>query len=171
MEKNESVICVIHGLLKAYHSSDTDVLTKKWIKEFLKWPLRYLEMFIARPKVSKEAREKALQIDSDLDLSECSWKDQKTIMRDPDRSIFHYDHIYPVSQLRDTLIDLSDPHQEDKSDATINEEIEKELSKVGIAWILKSEDKLLNNAGYRSKRPPDPLEAYGKVGIDFYFGH
>ena len=33
------------------------------------------------------------------------------------------------------------------------------------AWILKTEDAELDKAGYRSKRPENPIDAYTEVGI------
>jgi len=40
------------------------------------------------------------------------------------------------------------------------------VSKADIAWILKSEDKLLTKHGFRSKRPCDPWDAYIQSGIE-----
>jgi hypothetical protein len=39
-----------------------------------------------------------------------------------------------------------------------------------VVWILGEENKELNRLGYRSKRPPNPLDAYTTAGIGIYEG-
>ena len=46
------------------------------------------------------------------------------------------------------------------------EEIKRILSIADIAWILKSEDRVLNKKGYKSKRPENPWDAYTDCGIE-----
>ena len=68
-------------------------------------------------------------------------------MKDDKRSIFHWEHVYPVSSIANALLGLTNVQIE---------EITKILSIADIAWILKSEDRMLNKKGYKSKRPENP---------------
>jgi hypothetical protein len=156
--------------VKAYHEVPAnDETARRWIKGALHWAVRYLEMFIIEAKVSEKAEAEAAKPNIGVNtnaLRRCRWNQQKTLLKDGNRSVFHYDHVYPVSQLRDKLLELGDPQKNPNlNDDGIRQKIEDELDKVDIAWILKSENDELNNAGYRSVRPDPPLDVYNKIGI------
>jgi hypothetical protein len=171
MEVNENVIDTVYSLLASYHKTpQNDDKTRRWIKNYtLSCAIRYLEQF-CQPKISKGAKAKAKELyeqgkisDANIDLSKCDWDDQRTKMGDPDRDVFHYEHVYPVSQLRDKLIELSDP---ERTEGKIRDEIKNELKKVEIAWITIEENGRLDAKGYRSQRPTNPLDAYNEVNIE-----
>ena len=156
---NKTVFSSIYGLLKAYHDTPTnDVTTMDWIKESLKWAIRIVEKFIT-PRASAEAQRIADSMGLGC-LSQYRWLEQPTKMKDKNRKTFHFDHFYPVSQIRDELlaINLTVPESDLK-------EIKKIITKMDIVWITKAENQCLNTLGYRSKRP-DPVAAYNHAGID-----
>ena len=181
--QNEEIRNAIRSLLKFYHDAlpyhktikkndnkgkkkKTDI--EKWLKQSIRWPIRYLEIFIKTAQVSKEALAEAQKANANVDkekLSKCRWGQQKTkkYLNDPKRKIFHYEHMYPVSKMRDKLIEVSNPsvYSEDQ----ILKNIEEELKKFDIAWILKTENKTLDK---KRKAHPDmlPLVVYEKANID-----
>ena len=159
LKKNDDVTKAIRSLLKIYHEAAAPE-TKQWLRSSLTWPIRYLERFVTHARVSVKAQEAA----GAMDLSQCKWNQQPSLLDDPERELFHYEHMYPVSQMREKLIELSDPGREVSEDQIIKE-IESELDKFDIAWVLKEEDNKLNEMGYQSKRPPNPLDAYREAGI------
>jgi hypothetical protein len=167
MQADPIVVDTIISLIKFHHEAKG--VPEKWIKTSLKWPIRYLEMFIEHPKVSVEAQEmfQKLQlqgmINSNVRLENCSWSQQTTLMKIKGHKIFHYDHIYPVSQLRDKLMEICNK----KDMAKMKKDVEEELKRMDVAWILKDENVKLDKAGYKSKRPyPNLLDAYAEVGIE-----
>ena len=156
---NEDVRNAIRTVLKAYHDAQ-DKLTKGWLKTCLTWHVKYLEMFIMTALVSEEAQKTT----PGVDLSKCRRDQQGTMMRDPKRDIFKYEHTYPIAQMREKLIEVSDPRRGVSEDQIITD-LEKELAKFDIIWLLKEEDHKLNVNGYRYYRPENPLDAYEDSGI------
>jgi hypothetical protein len=127
----------------------------QWRKDLLNRACRMLELFVVAnysQKAAEKAEEMGLQ-----NLSTYKWNDQKNKMADPDRSIFHWEHVYPVSAMVDALLAIKDVTPE-KVKAVIN--------KFDIAWILKSENQRLDTNGYKSKRPENPWDAYRDCGIE-----
>lgn len=84
-----------------------------------------------------------------IDLTQKNWHNQLSF--DPGRKTFHFEHMTPVNHLTDLCIEKP-------------EEIEKILDSCIVVWILKSEDKVLNDLGFRKKRF-DPEEVYKKAKI------
>lgn len=89
------------------------------------------------------------------DLSAYDWYQQKTVMRDPKRAIFHWDHFETVKELRTSLLRLKRPTERG---------VRRVLARASCAWILKREDQRLNDLGFKSDRP-DPRAAYRKAKI------
>lgn len=145
---------VLLPLLEGYLNSDSEQ-HKKYYLETLKWPCRYLERFIA-PEISMNALLEAQEMGIG-DPRKYNWSHQKKEMKDPERKIFHWEHVYPVSSMVKDLLKLEDLSIEAVSDIA---------AKADIAWILKSEDKLLSKHGFRSKRPANPWDAYIQAGIE-----
>ncbi len=90
------------------------------------------------------------------DLRHFHWDDQPGRMSDPDRLIFHWDHVDTVSSLKRALLDgavLTPRHCTEI------------VARSRIAWITKEEDRRLTTLGFRSKRP-DPDAAYRAAGIE-----
>ena len=142
-------------LVETYHYT-TDETEQRWVKQLIQLGCRKLEDFIT-PQVSAKAQKVADQKEIG-ELSQFGWLDQKTKMNDLDRSTFHFEHILTVSDLVDILLKLgSEPSVDD---------VKSIIEKADIAWILKSEDQVLNEKGYKNKRPENPLDAYEICGIE-----
>lgn len=142
-------------LVNSYHSIN-DETEQKWIKHLIQLGCRKLENFIV-PRVSVKAQKMAEQLGVG-DLSQYGWSEQKSKMNDPDRSIFHFEHVVTVSDLVERLISLGSNSSFDS--------VKSVVEKADVAWILKSEDEILNQNGFKNKRPENPLEAYEQCGIE-----
>ena len=129
-----------------------------WADYALHWSCRRLEAFSRRVKVSKAAKARAVKMKIG-DISRYKWDDQTTRrMKDAKRKIFHYEHVYPVSQLREDL---------KKLDPLTDEAVLALMHKADIAWILKEECARLDKSGYRSERPLDDLwKPFRELGIE-----
>lgn len=116
----------------------------------LGWMARDLERYVV-PGVSRAAQARADELGLG-DLSRFNWGHQRRLMKDPTREIFHWEHVVPVSDMVKALLALDDPAPS---------AIVPILIRAEIAWILKSEDKLLRRSGR-----PDPRTAYLAAGIE-----
>lgn len=103
------------------------------------------------PEVSRAALNEAARLT--VDLRSKNWHNQRQF--DPDRKMFHFEHILPVSAMRQACLD-------ECSEASILDILKTRLR---VAWILKTEDAKLTRLGYRSKRD-DPDAVYSEVGIE-----
>jgi hypothetical protein len=122
----------------------------RWhLRTSLKWLIRDLEQYV-QPRVSRRAQAKALELGLP-DLHRMVWADQRTKMKDPERSIFHWEHVTQVADMTDSILNLN---PRTKSD------IESILHTAMVAWILKEEDRALPR-GPRS----DSLNFYKDNGI------
>jgi hypothetical protein len=102
------------------------------------------------PEVSCAAHEEAER--RGVDLFSMNWHGQPRF--DPRRKTFHFEHILPVSAIRDMYEDIK-----------TEEEIYNILKTcLRVVWILKREDAELTNLGFRSKRA-DPEAAYRAAKI------
>lgn len=72
---------------------------------------------------------------------------------------FHFEHVFTGTGFREAVEKLN------KEQLTIENIAQIVNEKCICAWILKTENAALNKAGFRSKRPGNPLEAYKKVEI------
>lgn len=151
LEQVSQVVLKILLLLKK--NSQNEELCK-WGRSSLSHACRHVEYFLTT-RVSVAAHKKALSMKV-APLEQYCWKDQPKAMKDPNRKIFHLEHIEPVSQLREELLQLKSP--------TLGA-VQIILEKVDIAWILKEEDNCLNKKGFRSKRENGGLAAYAVAGI------
>ncbi len=142
-------------LVTLYHSTN-DETEQKWVKHLIQLGCRKLEDFIT-PRVSIKAKETADKMGVG-DLSQYGWSEQKSKMNDPDRSVFHFEHVVTVSDLVERLLKLGSNPSFDS--------VKSVIGKADVAWILKSEDEVLNQNGFKSKRPDNPLEAYEQCGIE-----
>ena len=112
--------------------------------------IRNCERYVT-PRVSVAAHNKAVELRiSDLRLM--AWRNQKTIMKDSDRSIFHFEHIVPVNDIVTAILALPK--------FTLGD-IEQLVAKSAIAWILKTENVKLP----RTKRS-DPYAVYASKQIE-----
>ena len=119
------------------------------IRESISDDIKKCTNFIT-PEVSRAAHEEAVRLGVDL-LSK-NWHDQARF--DPKRKTFHFEHVLPVSVIRDLC-------QAVKTENAIYDLLKTRLR---VAWILKSEDAELTRLGFRSKRA-DPEGAYRDAGI------
>jgi hypothetical protein len=76
-------------------------------------------------------------------------------MGDKGRKTFHWDHFVTIKELRKALLGLDRPTEEQARQI---------LRRASVAWILKREDRRLNELGFRADRP-NPHAAYRKAGI------
>jgi len=74
-------------------------------------------------------------------------------MNDKKRDIFHWEHVFPVSDLINECLESNGPD---------TRTIMNTILKVRIAWILKSEDRKLK----KFARGADPLKSYHEAGIE-----
>lgn len=142
-------------LLRGYHDATNNDETRIWLSSLIGHACRELEDFI-EPMVSIRAKERAHQMGLD-DLRGFHWDHQVRKMKDPDRSIFHWEHFVPVSVLRRRLVALPEPTAES---------IMSVLARAEIAWILKEENAKLTQLGFGSERE-DPIAAYLEAKIVF----
>lgn len=125
-------------------------------KNNLKMMCRWLEKFIT-PRVSKAAAIKANELGIGIDtLRGANWFQQKTVLKDPKREIFHLEHVVPVKKLAKEILDA-------RKEPT--EKIVEILLSAEIAWILKSEDNELTKRKFRSNRS-NSMECYRTCGIE-----
>lgn len=134
---------------KAMANLELDPTTSKRIKESISEDIRKFTDLIP-PLQSERATEKSKSIPVELSLH--GWHDQNKF--DKGRSIFHLEHLYPVSQVRDLCLKASNS----EGISLILKE------KAKTVWILKEEDQLLTDLGFRTNRP-DPYDAYKKASI------
>jgi hypothetical protein len=120
---------------------------KNHYRTILKAMARDLENFV-RPRASVAALEKAREMELP-DIRQFHWCDQKGKMRDPHRSIFHWEHIMPVENIVSGVL----------GEVSI-EGIARVLMTAEIAWILKEENERLTHKGR-----VDPVEDYRQAGI------
>ncbi len=137
-------------ILKQYHRSDCPEPIRAHYRTVLKWMARDLENFVL-PMVSAAAQARADQMGLP-DLRQFRWRDQPKKMKDPDRSIFHWEHYTPVSNLVDGLLQIRTPTLETIANI---------LKTARIVWILKEENARLS---HRSRK--DPALDYRNAGID-----
>lgn len=129
--------------------------SKGYIKDILTRTLRMVES-VSPLDISEKAQQKAIEMGIEKQLYYYSWLDQNKTkgMKDYDRSIFHWEHFYPIGQQVKDLLAL---------ETVTDLEIYKIISKNKVCWILKEENKELERIA-KSNRP-DPNDAYLKANI------
>jgi len=157
----KEAVPILRALVELYQKANREKREELriWADYALHWSCRRLEAFLPATKVSKAAKDKAAKMKIG-DISRFTWDDQtqKGKMRDTGRKIFHYEHVYPVSQLRHDLEALNPP---------TDEAVYALVQKVDMVWILKEECARLDKAGYRSNRPlKDLWRPFREVGIE-----
>jgi len=112
---------------------------------------------------SKEAAKKFKNSNFTLEEMERNDQIKKNKMNDPGRKIFHDEHLYPVDQLANELLNLQDVSIEN---------VKKILKKSALAWITKEEMKKLDNGideetGLSTKSyRTDPFKVCKNIGIE-----
>ncbi len=104
--------------------------------------------------VSEAAQTRATEMGL-RELWRYGWGRQRTQMKDPTRAIFMWEHLWTVREQREALLRLVEPTPERALMI---------LRRSAGAWILKTEDKALNDAGFKEVRR-FPFKAYKSVGI------
>ena len=144
----------IHAKVNAEKLNGITVRQARYLKRAMSFEIRHLcdalMPDLLTPMVSKEAYLRARSIG--VDLRTMDWHDQPRF--DPDRKVFHLEHMMPVSMVRDLC----------RSAASLEEVIGILDCKLSLVWILKDEDAVLSKMGFRNKRP-DPAFAYRAAGI------
>ena len=88
-----------------------------------------------------------------MPLSQLKWKDQPKI--DKGRKILHQEHIFTGTMFRKELLnaELKNPLSKTKIKKLVND-------KYRIAWITKSENKMLDKEGLKMNRSDNPFKDY-----------
>ena len=119
----------------------------KFTREAAKFAIRVFCNLSNPKRASEKALKKAKE--RGVSLKDLSWNGQKEF--DPDREIFHYEHLWTVTD----IIVLCE-------NAKTKEEVSKILEKLEVVWILKEENKKLK----KTKRSDDPEgKEYNDAGI------
>lgn len=148
-----SVAVALLGLSQAYRDAQKEA-TRKWACKAMYDACRQLEHFVV-PEVSVAAQRVA-DVRGAGPLHQYRWKDQtRRPLNDKAREIFHFEHVLPVSVLRDRLLK-----------ATTLEDVERLVGYADVAWILKEEDRELRRRRFRSNRPENPWDAYRLCNIE-----
>jgi hypothetical protein len=140
---------IVWPLVSNYGPAPAEV--KSYYRSLLKSAMRDLERFV-QPLASRAALDRAAALRIG-DPRGYTWNDQPTKMKDPERTIFHWDHIIPVSDLAAACLDLPDAQFAD---------IEAIISKARVVWILRDEDRRLRKYG----RGDDPFKNYRDAGVE-----
>jgi len=153
-DKLSKIMPGFYSLIEIIQNSKNDKSLLEFAKVSLKNNLRSLE-FLVKPNVSVEAdslgKQRGLK-----DLVEYSWKDQPSKMKDKGRTLFHWEHVLPVSVIYNTMV----------NEYPNKENILKCMKNYSICWITKEEDQKLTSNGFRHDRNyEDPWSAYREVGI------
>lgn len=151
----EHLVEVFQGLLAAKRKA-TSPAAKAWGHRILNWSCRHLEDFIA-PEVSVAAYQRAMA-DGCGDPRDIKWGAQKVKLKDPERKIYMYEHALTVSEMIRRLEALGENPADEKVLAIIKQ--------MELVWILRSEDDALNKLGWKSRRPPNPMDAYVEAKIE-----
>lgn len=86
-----------------------------------------------------------------INLKEMNWNNQTKV--DPGRKIFHYEHCNPINTLIDAVL---------KGDMDVTNILNNNI----VCWILKSENKKLDEAHCKSKRDGGWEKCYRECGIE-----
>jgi hypothetical protein len=136
--------------VKLLKNNQLDKKQEARIKEAISDDLRKFTDLL-EPNISKKAFNESEN--NKIDLHKMGWHDQSKF--DPGRSIFHYEHFMTVNDIRELCVH-SDSAEEIDQKIKIN---------ARIIWILKSENDLLDQLGYKKHRD-DPYKAYNEAGIE-----
>ncbi|MGQ0679994.1 MAG: hypothetical protein ACT4OM_10150 [Actinomycetota bacterium] len=140
----------IHAKLRALRTLDLTPKQKARLLEAISDDIKKCTNFLV-PEASRAALDRASSLG--VQLSGQTWHDQHKF--DPGRTIFHFEHMVPVSAIREACL-------KETSDQAIQAILKNRLR---VVWILKDEDKELTRLGYRSNRL-DPASSYLEAGIE-----
>ncbi len=137
MDKKEILkfyVEMVNSILNIYNLNKNNT-TEKITKRILNWIIREY-----KGKINLYASQKAISLTKGKDLSEYNWKDQvKSIEKgglgDAGRKKLHIEHILPISQIIKNLFNAKTKDED---------EIEKILNEISVAWITKEEQKELD---------------------------
>lgn len=134
-----------------------DKATERGVRNLLMILCRNMED-VAPRNASIKAVEMAARLGIE-DLRRLHFDDGGRIPGGRAASRLHWEHWFPVAEMRRELMDLQKPTPEACRDV---------LAKARLCWILKEEDDALTSLGYRSRRP-DPEAAYRAAGIEMAY--
>ncbi len=91
-----------------------------------------------------------------IDPFDLLWNKRNVLGRDKSgKSLLAWEHTTPLSELRDSLVEC-------KSEQEVRKVLE---NYSGVCWIMRDENNILNERGFRSKRPNGWEAAYEACGI------
>jgi hypothetical protein len=130
-----------------------DSIIKKKLNEALKDTLK--KMTDQPVQMVSEAAWEACQAKK-LNPFDLMWPDRNILGKDiTGKSLLLWEHTTPIGELYEILIKC-------KSEVEIQDTLE---NYSGVCWIMRYEDNLLNENGFRSKRPEGWQKAYEACGI------
>ena len=144
-ETVDTIAPIILPMLVQY--SSLSPVMQRYFRDNLDWMIR--EMPVGAARASKRAIEAAQALGIST-LTGFWWHHQSKF--DKGRKVLHWEHIHPISDLRNALLSLDPPDIAG---------IKQILMRYEIAWITKVEDGLLK----RFKRE-NPHEEYNRAGIE-----
>lgn len=140
---------IIRQIAVSYNQTKADKQCEKHFRRMLSVTIRNAtEHPSFTIEASKAARLKATELG--IPLEKMTWANQPRW--DKGRKIFAYEHMVPVNVMMRAV--MANPEQ-----------AEAVLRGARVAWILRTEDQKLNDAGFKSDRD-DPVKAYESVGIE-----
>lgn len=135
---------------------DLNAYEVKKIKESINCDIRKytdsLPCMVSKKALDEVSKKQIIKNNKLVDLFDENWDSQNKF--DKGRKIFHYEHLLTVSDLLNMIIKTSNIG-----------EIQEILKQAKVIWILKTENKILNNLGYIKTRK-NPIEAYREAGIE-----
>jgi hypothetical protein len=163
--RNPDVLAPISGavarLLDAYRVAAGNDELRKYFKRIIKHMCRELE-YVIRPRVSEAAQQRAAELRLP-NLTTVPWARRGILLNEENENEFHQEHLKPVKDLLEALLNLADPNPNN---------VEAVLCQAEIAWILKTENRALDARHDRECGHPhcgfdrcDPYVCYQRAGI------
>lgn len=143
-EVSQAIAPAMVVILRGYPGQSPAV--QKYLRDTIDWMVRELPICATLASERAIAAAIALKIPT---LRGFWWHHQPKF--DKGRQILHWEHVAPVSDIRNALLQIQDPDENSVSAI---------LERYEIAWITKEEDKLLKRFGRLS-----PHEEYQAAGI------
>ena len=159
LEAADVLAPAIFQLILLHNQSAGDI--RPYLNRSVAWLVRELSIFFDVPtNVSLKASAKS----GGQDMRALTWKKQSEI--DPEREIFHYEHVVEVGAITEQLLKASSSAQ-----------VAKILKTLKIAWILKEENAALSkkdqerrkNGGPKRRSEAEWRETYRQAGIELIY--
>jgi len=143
---------IIYAFVNAYHN-ETDPSIKKLLRNAFTASLRNMTdwpVAMVSEAVMINCQQKG------IDPFDLLWNKRNILGKDESgNSLLFWEHTTPLSELRNSLFEC-------KSEQEVRKVLE---NYSGVCWIMRDENNMLNERGFRSKRPDGWEAAYEACGI------